>query len=318
MTTIQENKSQLPFNVLPEPSGAAHFNPPDWRKTNAHEASDLPENVLISAAQAGQEWAFTELCFRYSKRIFFMLNKITKSREDAEDALQESILKAFVHFGDFNGTSTFGTWFTRIGVNSALMILRRKRARPEISTDASVNESVKEFQWEIADRRPNPEDHYIELEKRRRLQSAISKLPKGYRHLVERRRRSEASIKEIAEEAGITVAATKSRLLRARHVLRSSMLEGEPMTFRIERVVGGESVVVLRVSGRVHIECVDTLKELMETESAMTVLDLSEVTLADHDAATFLAACELKGIQLKNCPAFLRSWVSKEQARLNR
>ena len=89
------------------------------------------------------------------------------------------------------------------------------------------------------------------------------------------------------------------------------------MTFRIERVVGGESEIVLRVCGRVHIECVNTLKELIETESAK-VLDLSEVTLADRDAATFLAACELKRIELKNCPAFLRSWVSKEQARLKR
>jgi anti-anti-sigma regulatory factor len=90
------------------------------------------------------------------------------------------------------------------------------------------------------------------------------------------------------------------------------------MTFRVERVVDGESEIVLRVCGRVHIECVNTLKELIETESAKTVLDLSEVTLADHDAATFLAACELKGIELKNCPAFLRNWVSKEQSRLKR
>ena len=90
------------------------------------------------------------------------------------------------------------------------------------------------------------------------------------------------------------------------------------MTFRIERVVGGESEILLRVCGRVHIECVNTLKELIETESAKIVLDLSEVTLADHDAATFLAACELKSIELKNCPAFLRNWVSREQARHKR
>jgi hypothetical protein len=75
---------------------------------------------------------------------------------------------------------------------------------------------------------------------------------------------------------------------------------------------------VLCVCGRVHIECVNILKELIETEGAKTVLDLSEVTLTDHDAATFLAACKLKGIELRNCPAFLRSWVSKEQARLKR
>jgi anti-anti-sigma regulatory factor len=94
--------------------------------------------------------------------------------------------------------------------------------------------------------------------------------------------------------------------------------EAMRMTFRVERIVGGKSEIVLRVCGRVHIECVNTLKELIETERAKTVLDLSEVTLADHDAATFLAACELQGVELKNCPAFLRSWVSKEQARLER
>ena len=76
------------------------------------------------------------------------------------------------------------------------------------------------------------------------------------------------------------------------------------MTFRIERVVGGESEIVLRVCGRAHIECVNILAELIETESAKLVLDLSEVTLADHDTATFLAACELKGIRLKKCPHF--------------
>ena len=222
MTTIRHNKSQLPFNV-PEPSSTADFNPPDWRKSSADAASYLSENVLISAAQAGQEWAFVELCFRYYKRILFRLYKITKNREDAEDALQESILKAFVHFGGFNRASTFATWFTQIGINSALMILRRKRVRPEISTDASVDESMKQFQWEISDRRPNPEDRYIEFEMHHRLQSAISKLPKGYRHVVESRQRSGASIREIAEEAGITVAATKSRLLRARQVLRRSV-----------------------------------------------------------------------------------------------
>jgi len=68
----------------------------------------------------------------------------------------------------------------------------------------------------------------------------------------------------------------------------------------------------------VDIACVNTLKELIETESEKTVLDLSEVSVADYDAATFLAACELEGIELKNCPAFLRGWASKEQARLKR
>jgi hypothetical protein len=90
------------------------------------------------------------------------------------------------------------------------------------------------------------------------------------------------------------------------------------MTFKIERVVGGETEIVLRVCGQVHIECVNTLKELIETEGAKAVVDLSEVTLADRYAATFLADCELRGIELKNCPAFLRSWITKERSRFKR
>jgi hypothetical protein len=88
------------------------------------------------------------------------------------------------------------------------------------------------------------------------------------------------------------------------------------MTFRIERFVCGENAIVLRVSGRVHIDCVTTIKELIEEETDRIALDLSEVTLASRDAAAFLAVCELKGIELRNCPQFLRGWVDKEQGRI--
>jgi RNA polymerase sigma-70 factor (ECF subfamily) len=67
------------------------------------------------------------------------------------------MLKAYVHSGDFNRNSTFATWFTRISINSALMIPRKKRARPEISTDAQIDESFNPFQREMADRRLNPD-----------------------------------------------------------------------------------------------------------------------------------------------------------------
>ncbi len=93
------------------------------------------------------------------------------------------------------------------------------------------------------------------------------------------------------------------------------------MTFRIERLAAGENAIVLRVCGRMHIECVNTLQELIEqelieAENTKIALDLSEITLADSDAATFLAICEIEGIELRNCPAFLRGWVAREQARM--
>jgi RNA polymerase sigma-70 factor (ECF subfamily) len=180
------------------------------------------EEMLLSAAQAGYEWAFVELCYRHSRRILFTLYRITRNREDAEDAFQEAILNAFVHFGNFNRASSFSTWLTRISINSALMILRKRRVRPESLIEEPIDGSAT-LRWEIADQRPNPEQYYIQRENRRRLESAISKLPTVYRHVFEIRLRSDGSMKEIAEEAGLTVGATKSRLLRARKALHCSI-----------------------------------------------------------------------------------------------
>ena len=92
--------------------------------------------------------------------------------------------------------------------------------------------------------------------------------------------------------------------------------EAMPMTFMIELLVGEGNAVVLHVCGRMDSESVHTLKELIEAENSNAVLDLSEVTLANREAAMFLAECRLKGIKLTNCPAFLRSWSSIEQARM--
>jgi RNA polymerase sigma-70 factor, ECF subfamily len=201
----------------------APFGTSEWRTTSAHKGSPFSDELLVLAAQAGEQWAFVELCFRHSRRVIFTLSKITRNREDAEDLFQESILKAFVHLGNFNRASSFSTWLTRISMNSALMMLRRKRVRPEVSTDGSVDQNAKPFLWELADRRPSPEEQLIKSESQKRLQLAISRLPTSYRTVVEIRHRSDASLKEIAEETGITVAATKSRLLRGRNALRKSL-----------------------------------------------------------------------------------------------
>jgi RNA polymerase sigma factor (sigma-70 family) len=121
---------------------------------------------------------------------------------------------------EFPGTTFY---FLPADINSALMILRRRRVRPEALTDEPIGESARPLLWEIADRRPNPEQFCIQSENHRRLQSAISKLPTVYRRVFEIRLRSEGSMKEIAEEVGITIAATKSRLLRARNALHNSI-----------------------------------------------------------------------------------------------
>lgn len=85
------------------------------------------------------------------------------------------------------------------------------------------------------------------------------------------------------------------------------------MAFRIERLVSGEDLVVLRVSGRIHAEHVEMLKELLGLEEARVVVDLREVTLVDREAVSFLALSEAQGVELRNCAAYLREWVDRER-----
>ena len=88
------------------------------------------------------------------------------------------------------------------------------------------------------------------------------------------------------------------------------------MTCKIERLASGKNTVVLRVCGRIRTEHVNTIKELIARESGGVVLDLTEVTLVDRDVVNFLAVCERKGTELRNCPAFLREWVAKEKLQI--
>src|SRR5271169_4819646 len=88
------------------------------------ECEGLDEKKLVASAKGGQSVAFDVLCQRLAPRITRSLLRITKNREDAEDALQNAFLSAFIHIAEFDGRSAFSTWLTRIAINSALMVLR--------------------------------------------------------------------------------------------------------------------------------------------------------------------------------------------------
>jgi anti-anti-sigma regulatory factor len=85
------------------------------------------------------------------------------------------------------------------------------------------------------------------------------------------------------------------------------------MSCRIDRLVSGEKLVVLRVSGRIQAEHVDTLRELLGREKDGVAIDLTEVILVDREAVRLLATSEANGIEIRNCPAYIREWVSRER-----
>jgi RNA polymerase sigma factor (sigma-70 family) len=125
---------------------------------------------LVAAAKLGAHPAFVELWTRHSNTAFKMAYRIMGNRDDAEDAIQDAWMKAYVHLQTFDGRAAFSTWFTRIAINSALMMLRTRRAHPETSMEVIDGETCRH--WEIADQTKDVEQHYLMHEDAERLKRA--------------------------------------------------------------------------------------------------------------------------------------------------
>src|SRR5271167_3805393 len=177
------------------------------------------DEFLVATAQNGGNWAYAELCERYRPLMFHIVHRITRNSHDTEDVIQDTLLKAFVHIRTFDGRSAFSTWLTRIAINSALMMLRKRKWHLEDSLDDHGDTELRRL-LEIAEPSHNPEEYVICIERQLQLSQAIKKLPSKLRTVTEIRQSQEGSIKDIAATAGLSVAATKSRLTRARLKLR--------------------------------------------------------------------------------------------------
>ena len=185
-------------------------------------AAAATDEVLVEAAKVGDRPAFAELWERHSNTAFRVAYRITKNRDDAEDVIQDAWLKAYIHLATFDGRAKFSTWLTRIVINSALMTLRRKRSHLETSMEIMDGEIWQES--EIADEAQSVEALYAKHERIARLKQAIRRLQPSLRNVIELHQSQDRSVKEIADLAGLSLAATKSRLLRARRFLRKDLV----------------------------------------------------------------------------------------------
>ena len=178
---------------------------------------------LVEAARAGHSTAFATLSEQYREQLFRVAHRITRNRDDAEDAVQDALLRAFVHMRDFQGRSSFGTWLTRITFNSALMILRKKRAAPGTAIGSSNDFGLDDGRYEIADHAPNPETWYVQREEQRILRRAVQSLRPTLQVVVQIQLQ-ERSMRETAEAIGVSFSAAKGRLFHATKALRRSVL----------------------------------------------------------------------------------------------
>jgi RNA polymerase sigma-70 factor (ECF subfamily) len=184
--------------------------------------TDICDMYLVAAAKDGDHQAYAELCRRHSKQLLRTVLRITRNIEDAEDTLQEALLKAYVHIGGFDGRSAFSSWLTRIAINSALMLLRKKRSRPVCNFESDPD--VGDFKLpEPMEPSYNPEESFIQNALEDELAYGIRYLSPSLRVVMQIRYRKDASMAEIAKMLGISESAVKSRLLRARSQIRKHL-----------------------------------------------------------------------------------------------
>jgi RNA polymerase sigma-70 factor (ECF subfamily) len=185
----------------------------------------VEEALLVRAAKSGDSQSFIKLSSPYLSRLTGQINQITRNRADAEDVVQDALLRAFAHLDSFDGRSSFLTWLTRIAINCALMRLRKKSLISN-SLDSCPRSDEEPWQsWEPVDSRETPEELLIKHERQKLLHEAILRLPPRLREVIQLEQSGGVSLKDIAHLLGISVGAVKSRLSRARRALRSSMME---------------------------------------------------------------------------------------------
>ena len=184
------------------------------------------DTYLVAAAKNGDHQAYTELCERHSKRTLRTVLRITRNIADAEDTLQEALLKAYTHIGDFDGRSAFSSWLTRIAINNALMLLRKKRSRPKYSFETGPQAGDFKFSEPTATSH-NPEECCMQNSLQSEIAKAIRYLPPSLRVAMQIRYREDASIVQIAKILGISETAVKSRLFRARSTIRRRLDRGQ-------------------------------------------------------------------------------------------
>jgi RNA polymerase sigma-70 factor (ECF subfamily) len=193
-----------------------------FRARDIDKVSDVD---LVAAAKVGDTQVFEELVSRHEQRVLAVAQRITKNREDAEDVAQESFHKAFLHLDAFEEKAQFSTWLTRIAMNEALMVLRKRRGVLEVLPDGP-DDGGKSVSEVFVDQSPTPEESCWRRERSDLLSKAINRLSPKIRRTMLLRNIEERSIEETAQILGTSIGVVKSRLFHGRRRLRRTLNPG--------------------------------------------------------------------------------------------
>lgn len=181
---------------------------------------------LIQRALRGDETAYQELMAKYYQGIYALINQIIKNREETEDLVQDTFMKAFRALPDFDPKYAFSTWLYKIAYNNCIDTIRKRKLKM-ISLDHPVREDENQspLSSEIKNEELSPEETLLYSEKQKYIQRAIEKLPEIYRKVIVLRHQEELSYEQISEILHLPVGTVKARIFRAREILKKALKE---------------------------------------------------------------------------------------------
>ena len=180
------------------------------------------DSELVEAFRAKDQGAYIELVERYTEKAHNLAVRITRSREDAEEILQDVFITVFNKIDSFKGESAFSSWLYRVTVNTAFMKLRKRKKHASVELDESIPSTNG---WTM-DRSDSCDINYMTSrhQLRHELEEAISKLPDEYKLIFVLRDVDGLSNQEVGEVLSLSVPAVKSRLHRSRSMLRKRLM----------------------------------------------------------------------------------------------
>lgn len=214
--------------------------------TDVASRGSTAEQELVAAAKRGDEGAFETLFNHHQRRIYVLAFRYTRIREDAEDIVQQTFQKAFVHLQKFEGKSPLSTWLTRIAINQALMLLRLRRGQHEVPIDDSSSHEATPA-LELVDTSPDPEASYLETEKTQSLSAAMRQLRPGMRKAIELRGLGELSNRDTAAHMGVSIGTVKARVFHARRKLAKALR----LHMRPNQICASNSRITLTVTRKI-------------------------------------------------------------------
>lgn len=184
--------------------------------------SDL-EKLLVKKSQSGDIEAFEQLVSAYDRRAYNIAYRVMGNEEDAKDMAQEAMLRVYRSIKDFKGQSSFSTWLYRIVTNVCLDELRRRKNDKHVSIDSTIQTEDGELHIELSSDKETPETAYERVEQRELIKKAIGELNDEYRSVIVLRDIQGFSYEEISNMLECSLGTVKSRINRARAMLRDKL-----------------------------------------------------------------------------------------------